>query len=729
VKISRAKIEGFRTLRDVELNFSTDKDRNLTVIRAANETGKTNLYRALGWALFGESSLPKRGSGFRISPLDWKAMEGENTCKISVTVWFEEEENPPSGPETKQYKMLRTTEEALNDTEVGYIRSKNAETVKLWQLTNAGNTPIDDHKSAVERFFPQGLLDIYFLNGDEMLTFISQDLTAATKKTKVQNAIAEVLNLPILDKSAGHIDKIAQQFNASIGQLDLLEGNRDIGKEIATTIADIEKLTAEQKGAEEQIGNLSEDIAKLESALSNALKTGNKEELVKRKADITLRIELINEQEKRSAIRHSNLVEDSTLAVELLWDHGFSRSREILDEMRNKDEIPTQTGPVLEARKEVGICFCGENLDSENPEGAKRIKYIDDLIQSSAEADEQAIVAGDLYVEAKPQGLIVNPDSRESSWSEKYSELVRERTKNKEAGEQAGKELADINLEISKVPDTDIAALRTETASLQTKLDEQKDIKTKTTVQIDALMKKRRELEKERDRALGRDEKALKQKSRLAITEDISTVLKRTQNKLRYDVRHSVSDTMNHLFLTMIGSHDEDAGIIGRAEVTEDFEILAYDSHGYRLTPDIDLNGASRRALTMAFILALCKESGIQAPNIIDTPTGVMTEEVSNEFINQCVGSSSQLILCLQHREILGMEELITKKALPDYVYTLTISKHYPNYLVNDPGTDKISAQRCECTHLEYCDACERKEQQLMNGAAELHSQWISEVQ
>ena len=730
MKITRAKIECFRTLRDVELNFSTDEDRNLTVIRASNETGKTNLYRALGWALFGEDSLPKKGSDFRISTLDWKNTEGENTCKSTVTVWFEEEQNNPSGPEIIKYKILRTTRETLDDTEVGYKRSRKDESVRLWQINPAGDRPVADHKSAIARFFPFGLFDIYFLNGDDALNFISKEIPAGAKKTKVQNVIAEVLNLPVLDKAAGHIEKIEREYNSDIGQLNLIiGGKRDFGKDITIAIDEIDKTTNELKKAEEQIVNLSGEIAKLDGEISKALNVGNKEELVKRKKQIEHNINLIESNQKKSAIEHSKLIEDAALAVELLWDHVFCDAKDKLDEMRNKEEIPTKTRPVLESRKQIGICVCGESLDSEDPEGAKRVAHIDHLIKNSAKADALAIAAGDLHTEAASQRLIVNPNSRESSWSDKYSEIYRSRTDLKKLLKQAGRDLADIDLEISKVPDTNIQELQKKIALLRTKLEDQKEIKTIKSVQISKQKENKSELEKERDKALGRNKKAAKQRARLLITKDICTVLKETQAILRRDVRHSVSDTMNHLFLTMIGAHDEDVGIIERAEVTKDFEILAYATGGHRLVPDIDLNGASRRALTMAFILALCKESGITAPNIIDTPVGMMTAEIKNEFLEQATDISSQLILCLHHDEINGLEELITKKALPEFVYTLTLSSHHPKFLVHDPGTKKISVLRCDCTHLEHDDVCERKLWEPRDGDSELLSQWVLEVQ
>ena len=61
MKLIQAKFSNFRILKDFELEFSTDPKKPLTVVRAANESGKTTLLYALQWGLFGDLALPNRG--------------------------------------------------------------------------------------------------------------------------------------------------------------------------------------------------------------------------------------------------------------------------------------------------------------------------------------------------------------------------------------------------------------------------------------------------------------------------------------------------------------------------------------------------------------------------------------------------------------------------------------------------------------------------------------------
>ena len=66
MKLIRANFENFRLLRDLKLDFSTDSERNLTVIRAENETGKTTILNGLQWAPLRGQRIT--GKGIRLSP-------------------------------------------------------------------------------------------------------------------------------------------------------------------------------------------------------------------------------------------------------------------------------------------------------------------------------------------------------------------------------------------------------------------------------------------------------------------------------------------------------------------------------------------------------------------------------------------------------------------------------------------------------------------------------------
>ena len=94
-----------------------------------------------------------------------------------------------------------------------------------------------------------------------------------------------------------------------------------------------------------------------------------------------------------------------------------------------------------------------------------------------------------------------------------------------------------------------------------------------------------------------------------------------------------------------------------------------------------DLFGASKRALTIAFILALAQVSEVEAPNVIDTPLGMMDKWVKRSVLKTAINESPQLILFLTSSETANCEDILDDYA--GHVITLTNPSHYPEMLVN----------------------------------------------
>jgi DNA sulfur modification protein DndD len=203
-----------------------------------------------------------------------------------------------------------------------------------------------------------------------------------------------------------------------------------------------------------------------------------------------------------------------------------------------------------------------------------------------------------------------------------------------------------------------------------------------------------------------RDKKGKRFSAALVAASDVRRVLETTLETMKTREVEAVSRRMNELFLGMIGS-DPDRGLIRRAEITNEFYIIVYGRNDRLLDPSQDVNGASRRALTLAFILALTEISGVEAPNVIDTPLGMMSGEVKREVVRIATEESSQLVLLLTPAEIDGCEDILDRKA--GKVITMTNPAHYPTMLKNDPGTKEAKVILCDCGPTVSCEKCERK--------------------
>ena len=257
------------------------------------------------------------------------------------------------------------------------------------------------------------------------------------------------------------------------------------------------------------------------------------------------------------------------------------------------------------------------------------------------------------------------------------------------------------------MPDTDIQELQV----IEKEYENQCERFSRQQIQCETLLE---ELKKEHARLALQHENLLREHKKgalisaeLDVAKDVERALKNSYDRIANEELTKVSELMNSIFLEMIGADPEQGAIIQKAKISDDFDILVYGPNNSVLDPDRDLNGASRRALTLALILALTKVSEVEAPNVIDTPLGMMSGYVKQSVLKTAIRESSQLILFLTRSEIADCEGILDSDA--GRVITLTNPAHFPRMLVNEPQVEELKVLRCECNHREECTLCLRQ--------------------
>ena len=700
MKLLRAEFQNFRLLRDLELKFSCDSDKNLTVIRAANESGKTTILHGLQWALYGDAALPGKGDGFRLHPIDWNESEGKRV-PITATVEFEVTKyRQTSGSMRESRRRYRIVRSIFEDVDKQTRRS--ASTVKLFALNETGASPIDAPETVINDELPPELREVFFTDGDRALSFIEADIAQSTKRERVQRAIRSLLGLGVIDNAIKHVRKSGAEVNKKAKQVGSDNELNRIASRLEAMENDWEKFNADLEDAKQQFGAFDEKVDEIDRKIAAALQKGDKEKLRKALEQAKREVKQLDEQLAAANKEHSVLFRSRSIATDLLapvLEHAFEK----LEDLRDQGKIPNTTIPVLQDRLVAEICICGETLETGDPDGDKRRVHIQKLIDDSQRADEIQEIITDLYYGAKP--LQGGGDAGSSTWLEEYRKVVERRDGIQELRDEAGRKLRALEIQLDALPDTDIQGLRETRRQYKDQRDRFLSKQSALETQLTGLKREREELEAERDRLLRDQKKGALILSELEVTHDVMKVLQSAYERITNEELKKVSDLMNSIFLEMIGADPEQGGI-RRAEISREFDIIVYGPNDKTLNPDRDLNGASRRALTLAFILALTKVSEVEAPNVIDTPLGMTSGSVKRSILRTAVRESTQLILFLTHDEIAGCEEIIDEAA--GVVCTLTNPAHYPKMLVNDPGVAERKVLRCACDHHGECRLCLR---------------------
>ncbi len=448
-------------------------------------------------------------------------------------------------------------------------------------------------------------------------------------------------------------------------------------------------------------------VKKLSDVMKNIeviLKLGNKEKLVSEIQKIQNKIKHEQVSADRALKELSLLMKDPDIASSMIMNVA-NKGVFILNELSKSRQLPKVNIPILEELLDRTNCFCGADLSDHSSDGKVRRKLIEESIENSRSSDALQEAATSLFYSVRSEYFDV---SVRAKWVENYSSRCANYEERVVNVKDLENELKEKEIEKDKIIDDRLQEFRAQEKSLKNKLNKARIDVGGLETKIGSTKDKLSDFKIDQKKVESKLSKNDTSTDKLALAHLTKTVFEKIFDFLRKNEVKSVSQEMNRIFLDMIGADPEanNLATITKAELTEDFDILVYGSNGHKLNPDQDLNGASRRAITLAFVLALTKVSEVKAPNVIDTPLGMMSGYVKQSVLNKMLEEGSQIILFLTHDEIQGVESILDKKA--GKIYTLTNPAH-SRMLVNELNATNIGVIRCECNHRQSCDVCARK--------------------
>lgn len=439
------------------------------------------------------------------------------------------------------------------------------------------------------------------------------------------------------------------------------------------------------------------------------LSLGNHEELAAQREGMRQIITRLRDQEKLLVDEHTALLKSRQLSWGLLGKTlvtGLSVLRGLYDQ----GLIPKTSIPVLRDRLERGRCICGATLSP----GSEPRRQVEQLIEYEKDADEHSKLlsllhnSGDSDLEQSrtaPQFLTLC-----NSIALRRSETIR-------SSEDIARQFKELEEKLSEIDEADIEAKRMARNSAKTALEQSRRRTTELEITSQTLEPQIKELDIQQTNLRRRNSRLNTLNAHIEATEDLMAIVSATLADMQNIYLAKVSTRMNALFLDMIGVDPAGDSIYQSAEITPEYEIVVNSRDGRRLNPDHEVNGASQRALTFAFIWALTEVSGVAAPRVIDTPLGMMSGPVKRrvlELISEPLEESTlsqradhQVALFLTQSEIADTEDILDQWV--GSAMSFSNSEEYPRDLINQPNVDRSTIITCKCNHREYCIHCERK--------------------
>jgi DNA sulfur modification protein DndD len=698
MQFKTARVCNFKLLEDVEVDFSVVRARPLTVIRAENASGKTSLLTALQWGLYGEHALEDRAV-----PLSASHRPAGTSCDISVELAFDHTTfTIVAGRQhvhKREYRLKRTVTEVV---EAGRPWRSN-EQISLLELTDFGAEPVRTPGQLLEQILSADLRHVFFTNGDAAMNFISPALTRTDKRSQVRDAIKALLEIGVIEDAINHVRRVQSGKRKESGS---------VGGDVARLADRVEELTDRLEGQEAKRKEITDAVADLaarhesaDRALQEALQRGNHEDLARRLADVKQR--LVGAQKMLADLKrdHQSLFNSEALSWSLM-DGPLRAGVTLLNGLHDAGVIPKTAIPVLRDRLALECCICGASLSP----GTPARKAVEDEIIRQRESDAVQQQLTRLYHQAEAD--VAERDAGNFSWDSRLESVVINRTELERLLRESSTEEDSIRKQIEAIDRSDIDEKRQNRMAIGSALTHKREELQRVELDLATTRPMLAQVREQYDEVRRRDAKLQRVNAQLSATQDVLSVLGGVMDELQGDYVHRVSSRMDQLFRQMIAADADlpDAmRVITGASITPEFDILVH-AGGRTLNPDHELNGASQRALTFAFIWALTEVSDTVAPRIIDTPLGMMSGYVKRSVLSLISAPATasepdrQVVLFLTRSEIAQVENILDQHA--GVVFTLTNTAAGDLTCRHDGDRPRIL--RCECNHRQYCQVCSR---------------------
>ena len=700
MKLVSAHIKNFKLLKSIDLDFSIDGGRPLTVIRAENGSGKTSILYALRWAMYGANGVP---AGMRFTAA--KSLPGR---PVTVQVRVEFTTTDPYTGEELRYRLIRSCVETPGADD-GYERTNDK--LRLLRRTAAGEKDIEHGKDGIiSRLLPLNLADVFFTNGDDVQRFISSGQRAGRERQQaVHNAIRQLLaldNVEATEKQLTTITRSLKRKLASEGGEKLLRATDQLER-IEESIAAKE---SERARILVRIEAVDEQIRKDDRELDSIRGIGDLDTIQARIKGLSNDLDDLNERENHIRSRMKSLLRSERLSWRLLGPK-LQEGVEYLEELADRKVIPGVAIEVLTDRLELGICICGENLTH----GSDRHAHVQHLIeQQRLDGYEQQRLSALWHVARQSSRDYQEIVQTRSSFVDNAARLRRQYVG---CIDMRRRKKQDLEAEEEKRSRIDANRVR----ALSERINSNRSKRSKYDRQYGDVVGQLRGLEEElgyaKDNVRRAEREAtLNEATRLrsAVAEDLLTLASGALSTLKSVYVQRVSERMNDLFLDIVGAEpDAETAVFTKITINNRFDIVIHTQDGKTLDADYELNGASQRALTLSFIWALMQVAGREAPRIIDTPLGMTSGAVKQRTVELLTAPAEevevpyQVVLLMTRSEIRDIEELLDERA--GVVSTISCSRDYPRDLINEWGKDAPTVRTCPCNHRQICSICERR--------------------
>lgn len=642
MKLNSITLINFRQFYGQQKIEFANGDKNVTIIFGENGKGKTGIFRALMFGLFGSRYLNQDNKNDEIHLVNFIRIDEEKGSPITATVKID------FCHMNKRYIVQREV--------IGYkIGDKIEERIcppKLYEIDEYGNflpNPIEDElaiKSIINNILDEKIKDFFLFDTERIDTLAK---TNAHVKSEVKAIIIKLLQIDKLNKAILLLKGLYSKENNNIikksSNLDLKAAEikvNDLKKEIADLQEKIDIKNLNIECCNNEIEDINEKLAeneeikKLQNEVSNIKEKRN---------DKNRSLKYLKESLKENNFNKCHMF--------LMKDY-YLFTNEYLNQIsvKQKDLIPYE---VIEKSLKDMVCNCCKtNLN----EVKSAYEEILNLKENYRRSEITPLIT-------EINGTIIEFNKIKDQQLKNMYNKLREIREIKDDIDEL-----DSKIEIYKEEMQEFSKKEENLKKLENSLGKKLNDKEKLTDEVKEIMVKVGLLEKNLSEAvrnseelMSKDKSLKKDKKKLEYISELKLAIERIFNDYSDEMRNKLMEETTRIFKILIDKKDK--AIIEKIKINEKYEIELYNWLGTKMTQDI--SQGQRQIVSLSFITALAKIAGGDSKNIdfplfMDTPFGRISGNNRDNLIENIPGLTSQWILLLTDTEFSVSEEIKMKE-------------------------------------------------------------------
>ncbi len=371
MKFKKIKLTNFRQFKgENELCFSTDNEKNITIVYGGITYGKTTLLQAFNWVFYNDVKLENPSE--LLNKEVAADLEQGKSADVEVEIYLEFD--------GEDYRLKRRQTYSIYSTELyGKISAGTAYAIAEKEENDTW-IPAGNYDEIINKIMPSNLSTYFFFDGERIDT-ISEQQRKGSKE--VENSVKEILGLEHYSTAIKHLSigrncvlaELRSRINTTANsELEELKENYD------KIDFKIEQNNEKVKRYEDEIDKLERDKKAKEQLILDNKATFEKQQ---EKINLKSKLENITNKENNAIEYYKNFFNSYYLDF---FYYGLNKK---MDELKNildtKEEgIPNMHARSIEYILNRGYCLCGEKIGIND-------KHYNSLIEEMKKLPPQSI--------------------------------------------------------------------------------------------------------------------------------------------------------------------------------------------------------------------------------------------------------------------------------------------------------------------------------------------------